>query len=84
MHHHHRILYEALRYGVKHGILIRNVAEAVDAPHPEHKELAILAASDVQLILDACKETPYYVLFFTLSLHRATKVRAAWAPVGRC
>jgi len=84
VHHHHRVFYEALRYGVKHGILIRNVAEAVDAPHPEHKELGILSASDVQLILDACKETPYYVLFFTLAytgLRRSELLGLRWEDV---
>ena len=84
VHHHHRVLYEALRHGVKHGILIRNVAEAVDAPRPEHKELAILAASDVQLILDACKETAYYVLFFTLAytgLRRSELLGLRWGDV---
>ena len=84
VHHHHRVLFEALRYGVKHGILIRNVAEAVDAPRPEHKEFAILAASDVQLILDACKETPYYVLFFTLAytgLRRSELLGLRWEDV---
>jgi integrase len=73
-----------LRYGVKHDILIRNVAEAVDPPRPEHKELAILAASDVQLILDACKETPYYVLFFTLAytgLRRSELLGLRWEDV---
>jgi len=84
VHHHHRVLYEALRHGVKHGILIRNVAEAVDAPRPKHKELAILAASDVQLILDACKETAYYVLFFTLAytgLRRSELLGLRWGDV---
>ena len=84
VHHHHRVLYEALRHGVKHGILIRNVAEAVDAPRPEHKELAILAASDVQLILDACKETAYYVPFFTLAytgLRRSELLGLRWGDV---
>ncbi len=84
VHHHRRVLYEALKYGVKHGILVRNVAEAVDAPRPEHKELGILAASDVQLILDACKETPYYVLFFTLAytgLRRSELLGLRWEDV---
>ena len=84
VHHHHRVLYEALKYGVKHGILVRNVAEAVDAPRPECKELTILAASDVQLILDACKETPYYVLFFTLAytgLRRSEMLGLRWGDI---
>jgi len=84
VHHHHRVLYEALRHGVKHGILIRNVAEAVDAPRPEHKKPAILTASDVQLILDACKETAYYVPFFTLAytgLRRSELLGLRWGDV---
>ena len=65
VHKHHRVLYEALKYGVKRGILVRNVAEAVDPPHPWSKQRAVLGPNEVQLILDAAKETPYYALFFT-------------------
>jgi integrase len=65
VHHHHRVLFEALRYGVKHEILVRNVTEAVDPPRPKNKKLAVLGAREVQLILDTVKDTPYYVIFFT-------------------
>ena len=84
VHHHHRVLYEALKYGVKHGILVRNVAEAVDAPRPEHKEVAILGANRVRLILDAVKETPYYSLFFTKAytgLRRSELLGLRWGDV---
>jgi len=67
VHHHHRVLHTALKYGVKHGILIRNVAEAVDAPRPEHRALSILRANEIRLILDATNGTPYYAIFFALA-----------------
>jgi len=65
VHKHHRVLYEALKHGVRQGILIRNVAEAVEPPHGQSKRPLTLRPSDVQLILNAARETPYYVLFFT-------------------
>lgn len=65
VYHHHRVLYEALRWGVRHGILVRNVVEAVDAPRPQHKEVGMLGANEIRLILDAVRETPYYAVFFT-------------------
>ena len=75
VHKHHRVLYEALKYGVKHGILVRNVAEAVDPPRGHSKKLAMLGTKEVQLILDACKETPYYSLFFARLILGYTGVR---------
>jgi len=61
--HHHRVLYEALKHAVKHGVLIRNVAEAVDPPRPDGKEMATLEPEDVHPLLNAAHETPYYTLF---------------------
>jgi len=84
VHKHHRVLYEALKYGVKHGILVRNVAEAVDPPHPRSKELAVLGPNEVQLILEAAKETPYYVLFFTKAytgLRRGELLGLRWGDI---
>ncbi len=60
--HHHRVLYEALKHAVKHGTLMRNVAETVDPPRPEHKEMVTLAPEDVNKLLDAVRDTPYYDL----------------------
>ena len=62
---HHRILSEALSHAVKMGLLVRNVAEAADPPHPEQKNMATLAPEDVPQFLEAAYETPYYVLFYT-------------------
>jgi len=61
---HHRILSEALSHAVKMGILVRNVAEAVDPPRPEQKNMATLVPEDVPQFLEAAERTPYYVLFY--------------------
>ena len=84
VHKHHRILYEALRHGVKHGVVIRNAAEAVDPPRPRNKEMAMLGPSDVRLILDSAKETPYYPAFFTAvytGLRRGELLGLRWCDV---
>ena len=62
---HHRILSEALSHAVKMGLLGRNVAEAVDPPRVERKNMATLAPEDVPKFLEAAQRTPYYVLFYT-------------------
>jgi integrase len=85
VHHYHRVLYEALKYGVRHGILVRNVAEAVDPPRPESKQLVIPRANEVQLILNAAEGTPYYALFFTIAytgMRRSEALGLRWCDVN--
>jgi len=62
---HHRILSEALKHAVKMGLVGRNVAEAVDPPQVERKNMATLAPEDVPKFLEAARTTPYYVLLYT-------------------
>ena len=73
-----------MAYGVRHGILIRNVAEAVDAPRPEHKEVAMLGANEIRLILDAAKRTLYYAILFTKAytgLRRSELLGLRWGDI---
>ncbi|GAI28115.1 unnamed protein product, partial [marine sediment metagenome] len=82
--HHHRVLYEALKHAVKHGILIRNVAEAVDPPRPEHKEMVTLAPEHVNKLLEAVRDTPYYDLFYTAiytGLRRSELLALQWSHI---
>jgi len=82
--HHHRVLYETLKHGVKHGVLIRNVAEAVDPPRPDGKEMATLEPDDVHPLLNAARETPYYTLFYTAiytGLRRSELLGLRWRHV---
>jgi len=62
---HHAIIRESLSHAVKMGLLGRNVAEAVDPPRFERKDMATLAPEDVPKFFEAAQETPYYVLFYT-------------------
>ncbi len=62
---HHHILSEALSHAMKMGLVGRNVAEAVDPPRPEHKNVTTLSPENVSKFLEAAHETPYYVLFYT-------------------
>jgi len=82
--HHHRVLHEALKYAVKHGILIRNIAEAVDPPRPDSKEMVTLEPENVHIFLDAAHDTPYYVLFYTAlytGLRRSELLGLRWRDI---
>jgi len=81
---HHMVLYEALKHAVKHGILIRNVAEAVDPPKPERKEMTILDSDGVRVVLQAAKDTPYYPCIFTAvytGLRRSELLGLRWCDI---
>jgi integrase len=62
---HHRILREALDHAVKMGLIVRNVADAVDPPHPGRKTIRTLAIADVPRFLRGAQQLPYYTLFST-------------------
>ena len=82
--HHHRVLHEALKYAVKHGILIRNIAEAVDPPRPDSKEMVTLEPENVHIFLDAAHDTPYYVPFYTAlytGLRRSELLGLRWRDI---
>jgi integrase len=81
---HHRVLYQALRYAVRHGVLIRNVAEAVDPPRPDGRRIATLEPDDVHPFLNAARETPYHTLFYTAiytGLRRSELLGLRWRDV---
>ena len=82
--HHHRVLHEALKYAVKHGILIRNIADAVDPPRPDSKEMVTLEPENVHIFLDAAHDTPYYVPFYTAlytGLRRSEFLGLRWRDI---
>lgn len=84
VHKHHRVLYKALKHGVRQGVLVRNVAEAVDPPRPQSKEISMVGPGHVRLLLDAAKPTPYYVAFFTAvytGLRRGELLGLRWCDI---
>lgn len=81
---HHMVLYEALKHAVKYGLLIRNVAEAVDPPIPEYKGITIIDSDGVRELLQAAKETPYHACIFTAvytGLRRSELLGLRWCDV---
>ncbi len=84
VHYHHRVLFEALKHAVKREILVRNVAEAVDAPRPIHKEMATLGPESVNLFLETAEESPHYLIFYTAiytGLRRGEMLGLRWCDV---
>jgi integrase len=81
---HHRVLFEALRYGVKHEMIARNVAEAVDPPRAQAKEMQIWNANEIERFLEKAKSTPYYALFHLnlfSGLRRSEILGLKWADI---
>lgn len=65
--HHHRVLRQALSHAMKWGLVIRNVADAVDPPRPMSKEMKALDSAGVSRLLDEARGTMYFPL-----IHLAT------------
>lgn len=65
VHHHFRVLSEALKYGYKHGLIGRNVCEMADPPRPRKKAMRTLTVEEVSALLKAAKDTDLYPLIFT-------------------
>ena len=61
---HHVTLHCALRNAMKWGLISRNPADAVDLPHSQRPEMHIMDENDIQKLLRAAKDTPYYALFY--------------------
>jgi len=62
--HHHRLIHVALQTACKWQILPRNVADAATPPRCSRSEMHILNEDDIRHVLDAAKDTPYFVFFF--------------------
>jgi len=80
----HITLHKALKNAVKTGLLIRNVAEAVDAPKIQRHEMKTMNEDDLQKFLSAAKDTEYYDLFYKLlftGLRRSEALALRWQDV---
>ena len=82
--HCHRIIFQALRWGVKMGALSRNVAEAVSPPRPQRKEAQTLDWEGVRKFLEATRTSSYYPLFLVAlltGLRRSELLALRWQDV---
>jgi len=62
---HHRLLKQALKYGVRQGYLGRNPADLVSPPKPRRKAMRALTASEVQDLLIAAGSSSHYPIIYT-------------------
>jgi integrase len=63
--HIHRVLFQALKYAVRQGLLIRNPAELVDPPRARKPKMKTLTLHEVSKLLNAANATPYYPVIYT-------------------
>jgi len=82
--HIHRVLFQALNYAVKQGLLIRNVAELVDPPRAKKAEMRTLTPKEVSRLLSAAKGTHYYPIIYTAintGLRQAELLGLRWRDI---
>ena len=80
----HVTIHKALKNAVKTGAIIRNVAEAVEAPKIQRKEIRVMNESDMHIFLEYAKSTPYYALFYTslfTGMRRAELLALRWSDI---
>ncbi len=82
--HHHRVLREALNQAVKWRLLVRNPADAVDAPKPQRKEMRAIDATKMAWLLGVVEGTRLYVpvlLALTTGMRRGEFLGLRWADI---
>ena len=63
--HIHRVLFQALNYAVRQGLLVRNPAAFVDPPKARKPQMKTLTPSEVSRLLHIAKSTRYYPIIYT-------------------
>jgi integrase len=63
--HVHRVFHRALGHAVQWNLLQQNPTDAVDAPRVEGREITILRAEDIKLVLDALRGRALYIIAIT-------------------
>ena len=80
----HITLHKALQNAVKTGLLVRNVAGAVDTPRIQRREMHVMSETDLHIFLEYAKDTPYYTLFYTslfTGMRRAELLALRWSDI---
>lgn len=83
--HIHRLLFQALRFGVRQSIIGRNVAESVAPPQPKYREMPFTDSLGIARLLDAFKGSEYYVPIVTAAytgLRRSELLALTWQNIS--
>ncbi len=80
----HTVCHKALATGLKWGMVSRNVADAVEAPHPGHTEMKTWGEYEVSKFLEATKDSQYYPLFYAAlftGMRRSELLGLRWTDI---
>lgn len=82
--HHHRVLFQSLKYAVKQGYLGRNPVDLTDPPSPRKKTMRTLTQAEVDTLLEAASGNYYYPVIYTAissGLRQAELLGLRWRDV---
>jgi integrase len=82
--HIHRILFQALKYAMRQGILMHNAADLVDPPRSKKSKMRTLTPSEVAKLLEATKDSVFYPIYYTAintGLRQAELLGLRWRDV---
>ncbi len=85
IHYHHAVIHKALKTAMKWGLVNRNVADSVDIPRIEQKEMQVWDEDEVTSFLETAKSSPYYALFHTViftGMRRSEVLALRWKDVN--
>jgi len=80
----HSTLHRSLQIAVKLGLIIRNLADAVDPPKAQQREMLTMSESDIHIFLEYARSTRYYTLFYLVlftGLRRSEVLALKWSKV---
>jgi len=78
------LMSQVLRYAIRQGVLNRNVAQNTEPPKIEHRELNTIRPEQINIFLEAARETPHYALFYLLlhtGLRRGEALALKWKNI---
>jgi len=84
VYHQHRVLSQALKYGVRQGYLGRNPCELVDPPSPSGKLMHTLDPREASILLEAAEGSYHYPVIYTAlstGLRQAELLGLSWRDI---
>jgi len=84
VHYHHRILKQALKYGIRQGYLGRNPCELVDPPKPRPKPMRTLTPEELEALLEVASDNQFYPVIYTAvstGLRQAELLGLRWRDI---
>ena len=82
--HIHRILFQALKYGMRQGLLSQNVADLADPPRVKKPKMRTLIPTEVARLFEVTKDGQYHAIYFTAintGLRQAELLGLRWRDI---